>query len=125
MDRLHERLLMHDMDGYAEIWAPNGTMEFPFAPSGWPQLRGREEVRAYARDRFGEVDITTILWQARHETGDPDVLVVEWEAAGTVLRTGRPYRARYVSVVKVGGEGIVDFRDYWSPLATGHASACA
>ncbi|MEV5300933.1 hypothetical protein [Amycolatopsis methanolica] len=41
LDRLHERVLAHDMDGFA----PGGVMEFPFAPPGWPVLRDREAVR--------------------------------------------------------------------------------
>ncbi|MGW4590056.1 nuclear transport factor 2 family protein [Amycolatopsis thermoflava] len=120
LDRLHERVLAHDMDGFADVFAPGGVMEFPFAPPGWPILRGREAVREYVRDYTDNVDITAITSQTRHETTDPDVLIVEWEVDGTALRTGLPYRMRYVNVVRVGAEGIESLRDYWSPLAAGH-----
>jgi ketosteroid isomerase-like protein len=121
VDRLHERLLAHDMNGFAEVFAVNGVMEFPFAPPGWPTPRGRQQVREYLRDFTDTVDVRAIVSQTRHETADPDVLIVEWEVDGTALKTGRPYRIRYVNVIKVGGEGIESFRDYWSPLAGGHA----
>ncbi|MEV5300934.1 nuclear transport factor 2 family protein [Amycolatopsis methanolica] len=73
------------------------------------------------RDYTDNVDITAITSRPRHETADPDVLIVEWEVDGTALRTGRPYRMRYVNVVRAGAEDIESLRDYWSPLAAGHA----
>ncbi|HZG05405.1 MAG TPA: nuclear transport factor 2 family protein [Streptomyces sp.] len=121
VDRLQDRLLAHDMDGFADLWAPDGTMDFPFAPPGWPRPRGREEVRAYLRDYTDHVDLRAITHQKRHETGDPDTLVLEWGVDGTALATGRPYRIDYVAVITVGEQGVVSYRDYWSPLAAGHA----
>ncbi|GAA4666171.1 MULTISPECIES: nuclear transport factor 2 family protein [Amycolatopsis] len=121
VDRLHERLLAHDMAGFADVFAGHGVIEFPFAPPGWPTLRGRDQIREYLMGNVDEIDLTGIVAQTRYETTDPDVLIVEWEVDGTVRATGRPYRMRYINVVKVGPEGIELFRDYWSPLAVGHA----
>lgn len=119
-DRLIERLLTHDMNGFADLWAPDGTMDFPFAPPGWPQLRSREDVRAYVADYTGMADLQAVTHQRRHETSDPDTLIVEWGVDGTAVATGRPYRIDYVAVLTVGEQGIEVYRDYWSALALGH-----
>ncbi|MEE1938996.1 nuclear transport factor 2 family protein [Streptomyces sp. TRM 70361] len=121
VDRLVDRLLAHDMAGFAELWAPDGTADFPFAPPGWPRPRGREEVRAYVAGYNELVLPREIVHQTRHETGDPDTLVLEWGVAGTVTATGEPYRLDYVVVITCGAEGVVSYRDYWSPSAVERA----
>lgn len=119
VDRLHERLLAHDMLGFANQWAPDGTMEFPFAPPGWPRLRSREDVREYLRNYTDMADLQAITHQTRHETTDPDVLIVEWGVDGVALVTGKRYRMDYVAVIRIGEHGIVSYRDYWNSLAAG------
>jgi ketosteroid isomerase-like protein len=121
MDRLVAALLAHDMDAFADEWAPDGTMTFPFAPPGWPQPRGREDVRAYLSGYPDAVDVRGITHQNRHDTTDPDTVVVEWGVTGIARKTGRPYDIDYVAFVTVGAEGIVAYRDYWNPLAAGAA----
>ncbi|WP_306333606.1 nuclear transport factor 2 family protein [Streptomyces sp. KL118A] len=121
MDRMHEALLAHDMMGFADLWAPDGVMEFPFAPPGHANLSGREEVREYVRSYADHVDLRSIRHQTRHETADPDVMIVEWGVGGTALATGRRYDIDYVGVIRVGEHGIVSYKDYWNPLAAGHA----
>ncbi|CDO06374.1 hypothetical protein C1S82_20510 [Mycolicibacterium cosmeticum] len=121
MDRLVAALLAHDMDAFADEWAPDGTMTFPFAPPGWPHLRGREDVRAYLSGYPEVVDIRGITHQTRHDTTDPDTVVVEWGVTGIARKTGRKYDLDYVAFVTVGAEGIVAYRDYWNPLAAGTA----
>ncbi|MEN4478334.1 nuclear transport factor 2 family protein [Mycolicibacterium cosmeticum] len=121
MDRLVAALLTHDMDAFADQWAPDGTMTFPFAPPGWPHLRGREDVRAYLAGFSDVVDIRGITHQTRHDTTDPDTVVVEWGVTGIARKTGRPYDLDYVAFLTVGAQGIVAYRDYWNPLAAGAA----
>lgn len=121
IDRLHQALLDHDMDAFADQWAPEGSMSFPFAPPGWPQLASREEVRSYLSGYTERVDIQGIRHQRRHDTTDPDTVIIEWGVAGRVLANGNPYNVDYVGFVTVGADGIVDYRDYWSALAAGTA----
>jgi ketosteroid isomerase-like protein len=121
IDRLHEALLAHDMDAFADQWAANGTMEFPFAPPGWPRLSSREEVRGYLSGYTDKVDIKGIRHQTRHDSTDPDTVIVEWGVTGVALQTGRPYDIDYVAFVSVGPDGITSYRDYWNALAAGTA----
>jgi ketosteroid isomerase-like protein len=110
------------MAGFAALWAVDGTMEFPFAPEGYPQrLEGRAAVAEYLRDYTDHVDLRAITSRTVHQTVDPEVVVVEFEVDGVAVRTGRPYRMRYVSVITVRGGEIVRYRDYWNPLAVAAA----
>ena len=43
-------LLSGDADGYADLFAPDGVTETPFAPPGAPaRLEGREAIREHSR----------------------------------------------------------------------------
>jgi ketosteroid isomerase-like protein len=121
IDGLQAALLAHDMDAFADEWAPNGSMTFPFAPPGWPRLNSREAVRQYLAGYTDNVDIRGIRHQTRHDTTDPDTVIVEWGVTGIALKTGRPYDIDYVAIVTVGADGITAYRDYWNALAAGAA----
>lgn len=121
IDRLQRALLDHDMSAFADEWAPDGTMSFPFAPPGWPELHGRDAVRQYLADYTDTADIQAITREIRHDTGDPDTVILEWAVRGRAVKTGNPYDLAYVAVITVGADGIDSYRDYWSPLAAGAA----
>lgn len=122
VDRAMDLLLAHDMAGFAGLWAVDGTVEFPFAPDGYPQrLDGRAAVAEYLRDFTDHIDLHAITSRTVHQTLDPGVVVVEFEVDGTAVRTGRPYRMRYISVITVREGEILGYRDYWSPLAAAEA----
>lgn len=117
LDRAMDLLLAKDMSGFADLWAVDGTAEFPFAPPGWPtRLAGREAVREYLGGYTDVFDVKSIAEQIVHETTDPDVIVVEFEVDGVLVGTGEPYRRRYISVITVRDGHIAGYRDYWSPL---------
>jgi ketosteroid isomerase-like protein len=110
-------LLAKDMSGFADLWAIDGTMEFPFAPPGWPtRLDGREAVREYLRGYTDVYDIKSVTEQTVHETTDPEVIIAEIEVDGVLVRTGQPHQRRYISVITVRDGHIAGYRDYWSPL---------
>lgn len=118
VDRAMDLLLAHDMAGFAGLWAVDGTMEFPFAPAGSPQrLEGRAAVAEYLRDYTDMADVQAIPGRTVHQTVDPDVVVVEFAVDGAAVRTGRPYRMRYICVITVRDGEIAGYRDYWNPLA--------
>ncbi|MBP0456340.1 nuclear transport factor 2 family protein [Streptomyces montanisoli] len=111
-------LLAKDMDGFAGLWAEDGTMEFPFAPPGWPRLlEGREAVAAYMSGYPDHIDLHDFPDVRIHETTDPATSVVEMRGAGRLVRTGDPFDMRYIAVVTVADGHITSYRDYWNPLA--------
>ncbi|NQE86720.1 nuclear transport factor 2 family protein [Nocardia terpenica] len=115
-------LLTHDMAGFAGLWAVDGTAEFPFAPPGYPtRLAGRAAVEEYLRDYPDKFDVREVDHVTVHQTVDPEVVIVEFEAAGLVTATGAPYRLRYIAVITVRDNEIRHYRDYWNPLAASAA----
>lgn len=127
VERALHLLLRHDMAAFAELWAENGVLEFPFAQPGSPQrVEGRAAVREYLRDYPDLLDVREIPERVVHRTEDPDVVVVEFTANGVVVATGTPYSMRYIAVITVRGGEVQHYRDYWSPAAAaeilaGHA----
>jgi ketosteroid isomerase-like protein len=118
VERALHLLLLHDMAAFADLWAENGVLEFPFAQPGAPQrLEGRAAVREYLRGYPDVVDVREIPERVVHRTEDPDVLVVEFTAGGVVVATGEPYSMRYIAVITVRDGEIRHYRDYWSPAA--------
>ncbi|WP_245645272.1 nuclear transport factor 2 family protein [Pseudonocardia acaciae] len=121
--RLLELLLDKDMDGIADLWAPDGEAEFPFATGGAPtRLDGREAVRRYLDGYPDRMDVTDIPSVTVHHTQDPDTVVVEFTANGRTVSTDTPYRMDYIAVVTVKDGLIASYRDYWSPVAAARAA---
>jgi len=105
---------------FADLFAEDGVLEYPFALPGQPrELRGREAIRAYhgaagaARQLF-EMDGVDALVR---ETDDPEVVVAEIEHHGRSLVTGEPYRFRALGVIRVRDGEIVSYQDYMDPIA--------
>jgi uncharacterized protein len=112
--------LAKDLDGFANLFAPDGVHELPFAPPGIPRrLEGRETLREYFAAITGTpLKHTDYRDMTVYETADPGVIIAEYDAHGTVTGTGRPYQLRYLQVVKVRDGQITLWRDYWDPLAS-------
>ncbi|WP_328603933.1 nuclear transport factor 2 family protein [Amycolatopsis sp. NBC_00345] len=118
VDRALDRLLAHDMAGFANLWAEDGVLEFPFASPGYPRrVEGRAAIAEYLRGYPDLLDIREITEKTVHETADAGVTVVEFEVAGVAVATGKPYRLGYIAVLTVRDGEIRHYRDYWSPLA--------
>lgn len=115
-------LLAKDMAAFAGLWAEDGVLEFPFAAPGYPpRIDGRAAVADYMRGYPDILDVREIRQKVLHQTADPDVVIVEFEAAGIVVPTGQPYTMRYIAVIAVRNSEIQSYRDYWSPLAATEA----
>ncbi|PRY39824.1 nuclear transport factor 2 family protein [Umezawaea tangerina] len=114
-DRALALLVDHDMEAFAHLWAPEGTMDFPFAVDGQPErLEGRQAVVDYLAHYTDMVDVRAVEVHAVHPMLDPDTIVVEFEASGVVVATGLDYAMPYIAVITVGDEGITSYRDYWT-----------
>lgn len=111
-------LLAKDMRAFAGLWAEAGVIEFPFAPPGYPErVEGSTAIQKYLRGYPDLLDVQEITEKVVHQSVDPEVVIAEFEAAGLVVATGKPYRMRYVAVITVRDGEIQRYRDYWNPLA--------
>ena len=107
-----------DADGLADLYAPDAVIESPFAGhSGMPaRLEGREAIREYSRRvmasplRLDDYDVAEL-----YQTQDPEVVIVEMRAKGTVTTTGRSFTATSVQILRIREGHIVLFRDFADP----------
>lgn len=102
---------------FIEMMADDFVMEFPYARPGMQQrIEGREPVLAYLMSVAGSVSVDTVDNVTVHETGDPEVVIVEFEAHGRALKVDEPYDQRYISVIRSRGGRMIHYKDYWNPI---------
>ena len=115
--RRRQVILDGDADAFADLFAPDGVIEAPFAPPGAPScLVGREAIREYSRRvvasplRLEDYEVTEL-----YQTQDPEVVIVEMRAKGTVTTTGRSFTATSIQVLRIRDGQIALFRDFANP----------
>jgi uncharacterized protein len=115
--RRRRLILSGDADGFADLFAPDAVIESPFAPPGAPsRLEGREAIREYSHHvmasplRFGDFEVTDL-----YQTQDPEVVIVEIRAKGTLTTTGQSFAATSIQVLHIRDGQIVLFRDFANP----------
>ncbi|GAA0274944.1 nuclear transport factor 2 family protein [Cryptosporangium japonicum] len=107
-----------DIDAFVDLMAPDGHLEWPFRPPGAPaRLRGRAEIRRHlTRAARAFVTLDEYRDVVIHETTDPEVVIVEYEALGSVVATGAPFHQTVIAVFRVVDGHVVVYRDYLDPL---------
>lgn len=119
-------LLAKDMDAFADLWAKDGVIEYPFAaPAAPARIEGREEVRRAMAGYPQMADIREYPSITVHRTEDPQVVVGEFVARGVAVATGESYEMQYLAVVTVRNGEIVVYRDYMSPVMAAQALGAA
>ena len=115
LSRRSRLILSGDADGFADLFSPDAVIEAPFSgPPGTPmRLEGREAIREYSRRvmaaplRLEDFAVTEL-----YQTQDPEVVIAEVQAKGTVTSTGRSFVARSIQVLRIRAGQIVLFRDF-------------
>lgn len=104
-------------DDLADLYAEDAVVEMPFAPWSPARLEGREAIRAH----FAAAAEGPLTLQAGnvvvHDTGDPEVVIAEFDYDGQVSTTGRSFLVSNVQVLRVHNGQIVSSRDYHDHLA--------
>ncbi|GAB3083092.1 nuclear transport factor 2 family protein [Micromonospora schwarzwaldensis] len=107
-----------DVETFVGLMAPDGYLEWPFRPAGVPgRVQGRPAIRRHLTGTAGSlITVHEHRDLVRHETTDPEVVIVEYEAHGTVVATGAPFTQTVIAVFRVRAGLIVSYRDYVNPL---------
>ncbi len=117
MTKFTELILQEDIPQWIELFHEDAVFEYPFAPPGFPQeVRGKAAMFEQFKDFPKVFHFDEFTDMQRHQTLDPDVLIVEFLGRGEVLTTGKAYHQRYISVVQMKDGKIFHYRDYWNPL---------
>lgn len=113
-----DTFLAKDMKGWTDLCADDVVAEFPFAPDGTPaRLEGRAALYDYLKGYPDVIDVREIPAVHVHSTDDPNVAIAEWSASGTVLTNGNPYEMSYATFATFRDGLIINYREYWNPLA--------
>lgn len=108
--------LTKDMKAWTDLCADDVVAEFPFAPAGSPsRIEGREALYEYLRGYPDLIDVREIQTTQIYTTDDPDVAIVEWSVAGSVVTNGNPYNMRYATFITFRDGLIANYREYWNP----------
>ena len=105
---------------FADLFAEDGVLTYPFGLPGQPaELRGRQAIRDYFRDRSGARDLLVMegVEAVVRETDDPEVVVTEITHHGWSKAAEAPYRHTALGVIRVRDGQIVRYDDYMNPIA--------
>jgi uncharacterized protein len=118
LKRSLDTFLAKDMKGWAALCAEDVVVEFPFAPEGsQSKFVGRNAIYEYLRNYPSVIDVQRIPELKIHSTGNPAMAIAEWSASGRVIANGNPYEMSYATFVTFRNELIVNYREYWNPMA--------
>jgi ketosteroid isomerase-like protein len=107
-----------DIETVVQLIAPDGYIEWPYRPPGVPErLQGHTDIRRHLTSvAHGFIRLSEYRNEVVHETLDPEVVIVEYDAHGTVLPTGAPFEQSVIAVFRVRHGRILSYRDYINPL---------
>jgi uncharacterized protein len=99
----------------ADLLDENVVIEMPFALPGRPsRFEGRDVWLSFAEPQRAAfpVRFEAVRHVVIHDTSDPEVIVAEYELAGTLTTTGRRAAAPFIGVLRVRDGQIVHWREY-------------
>ncbi|MEV6239332.1 nuclear transport factor 2 family protein [Lentzea sp. NPDC051838] len=106
---------------FADLFAPDGVMSYRF-PTHWqvPEIKGREEIRAYftkvrgsnVRSKIEIQDVQANCWR----TNDPSVAVAEITHRGWSKVKQDYYTFTAVAIIHLRDGEITRYDDYMNPL---------
>jgi ketosteroid isomerase-like protein len=118
--RLVHGVADRDFEALPALYAEQTDVRHPMSPYGDHPLLSRDALR----EHFGGTGprVTEVVrFQPDavrvHETADPEVIVAEFDYAGTVIATGEEFRVPCVFVLRVRDGLIVESRDYIDHVA--------
>ncbi len=127
-EELRSAILDWDVDAYADLFAADAVIAWPFAPPalGMEPVRGRENIRALTATNMARADAAGRRVVAYHDvrmhpSTEPGVLVVEMIAERR-LAGGESSRLPYVWILEVKDGRITALRDYFEAGSTVYAA---
>ncbi|KPM53747.1 hypothetical protein CcI49_10780 [Frankia sp. CcI49] len=102
-----------------ELYVDDVVIEFPFARPGMPnRFEGRESFKAFTSAQSVPLPVRFEGFRnvVIHDTADPEVIIVEYDLAGTVTTTGQRASQSFLLVLRVRDGRIVHLREYQNVL---------
>lgn len=114
-------------DEWIDLWADDGVLEFPFAPSGRKsRYVGKAEIRTYMMGTHarmtGIIRSDGMAYFRIHPMADPGMTCLEMAVKGRVVATDAPYLQKYIAIIEMRGDKLASYREYWNPLVSSDAN---
>ena len=101
---------------FFDLLADDVVFEFIITVPDYPrQVAGRDNLIELYRG-YQSTFFLDRCFDLRVHRADDSTVTLEYASEGKVVRTGRPYGNRYISVVTIKDRKIVHWRDYLDPL---------
>jgi ketosteroid isomerase-like protein len=105
-----------DGSHFFDLLADDVVFEFIITVPDYPRLvAGRDNLIELYRG-YQSTFFLDRCFDLRVHRAEDSTVTLEYASEGKVVRTGRPYGNRYISVVTVKDRKIVHWRDYLDPL---------
>lgn len=121
-DRVIRSMLTTDAAAYADLFAPDAIVEWPFALDGWPKrVEGRDAIRAHVANvfvRFRDAGRQLVgVRDTSIHTIDAHNFAVEFSIEAT-SQNGGAVALPYVQFFRLTDDGLIaSLRDYFRPMA--------
>jgi ketosteroid isomerase-like protein len=100
-------------DDIADLYAEDVVISNPFAPEGVAgETRGNADLRARMKHYQQFLAYDAVRDVTIHETTDPQVAIVEFTLAGTLVPTGTKFALPAINVLRVVYGLITESRDH-------------
>jgi ketosteroid isomerase-like protein len=107
-----------DGEHYFDTLADGVLFEFRYHMPGWPEaVRGRAELMSLYSGYGNNIFLERGDALAVHPSKDGQVVTLEYEVHGKILKTGVSYDNSFVSIAFIENRKIVRWRDYMDSLA--------
>jgi uncharacterized protein len=118
LKRSLDTFLAKDIKRWAELCDQNVVVEFPFAPDvASRKIVGRAAIYEYLKNYPSVIDIQSTATLRINATDDPNMAIAEWSVSGRVISNGNPYEMSYATFVTFKNGLIMNYREYWNPMA--------
>ena len=105
-----------DGEHFFDIVTDDTIYEVMYDFPGWSHIiQGRADLMGQFRGYCDNIKIEVADKLITHKADN--VVVIEYEVHGTILKTGVKYNNRFCSIIKIENKKIVHWRDYMDSLA--------
>ena len=103
---------------FFDLLAEDLVTEFVVTVPGYPKrVDGREALAELYRGYGDAIVLEGAGDLAVHHDREKSVVTLEYSVRGRIVKTGRPYENRFVSIVTLANGKVVHWRDYLDSLA--------
>lgn len=115
----HLALIATDIQAWADLFAENAVVEFPYAAAlGSPErLEGKFAIYNYMKNAVAKMQHLTFTNIRQYQTTNPNILFAEVHGEATMIATGRHYQQDYMMRLETKAGKIFHYREYWNPGA--------